>query len=98
MECSYQELFLWLVSLIFPRLWTREFYIQLALSPITITSLFLMYKKNKWGLYLNYTTPPFWIYSAFKGQQWLTLSILITQAILTPVFYWIWTRKTKKAL
>lgn len=60
-----------------------ELISQIFIPILSISGMFLVARKNKWGFMLSLLSQPFWFYTAYVNQQW---GIFINTTFFTLVF------------
>lgn len=63
---------------------TWDIIAQIGLTTLSVSAIFLIARKNKWGFVIGLLSQPFWFITSLANEQW---GVFITSIIFT--FNWI---------
>lgn len=63
---------------------------QVGLTILSVSAIFLVAKKNKWGFVAGLLSQPFWFVTSFLNQQWgvFITSIFFTISWALGIYEW----------
>ena len=70
---------------------------QIAITILSVSAIFLIAKKNKWGFVVGLISQPFWLITSTQHEQWgvFITSIIFTINWIYGIYNWFY-KKTMK--